>query len=98
MKMGADFNEMERVSKSLKRISENYMVLYNKMYKDVAMTSEAWEGDDQLAYVDQINGFCDELKAMAEQINLASETLEQQKTNYIEHIADNVSQIKKATN
>ena len=49
----------------------------------------AWEGADNLAFVEQITGFTEELKVMATKLSLASQALEKQKSNYVSQQENN---------
>lgn len=58
----------------------------------------AWEGADNLAFVEQINGFTDELKMMASKLSTASQALEKQRANYVARQDNNITQVKKLIN
>ncbi len=90
--------EMEKASNSLKTISETYTEIYKKLFQEVGTMGEAWEGEDNIAFVNQINGFCEELKQMADKIMLASTTLKQQKDNYVTTQQNLVTEVKKLAN
>lgn len=90
--------EMEKASNSLKTISETYTEIYKKLFQEVGTMGEAWEGEDNIAFVNQINGFSEELKQMADKIMLASTTLKQQKDNYVTTQQNLVTEIKKLAN
>jgi uncharacterized protein YukE len=59
---------------------------------------EAWSAADNLAFVEQIDGFCEELKAMAGHLDQASQALDQQATNYETVRDNNVAGVKKLAN
>ena len=94
----SSFEEMERASKSLKEISEAYTTIYKRLMEDAGTMGSAWEGADNLAFVEQINGFAEELQAMADKIMSAGEALDQQRRNYMARQEDNVAQVRKLTN
>jgi uncharacterized protein YukE len=58
----------------------------------------AWEVEDNLAFVDQINGFNDDLKSMADKLQTASQALETQRTNYAQMQDSNTAQVRRLTN
>ena len=58
----------------------------------------AWEGADNLAFVEQIKGFTEELKAMADKLLTASQALDKQRANYVARQDDNITQVKKLVN
>ncbi len=90
--------ELEKASQKLSGLSEDYSTIYNQLIQQTQTMGEAWEGEDNLAFVDQINGFCEELKSMAQKLQLASETLNKQKTNYTTRQETNITQVRKLTN
>ena len=90
--------ELEKASTALKKHSESYTTIYQKLFQEVGTMGEAWDGEDNLAYVEQINGFCEELKQMADKLMTASTTMKQQKDNYVNQQKNNISAVKKLTN
>ena len=90
--------DLGTAAKKLQDCSDNYTSIYTQLLQDAGTMGAAWEGDDNLAFVDQINGFCDDLKTMADKLVLASQTLEQQKTNYQNRQQDNMTQVKRLSN
>lgn len=90
--------EVEAASKKMAELSTTYTEIYTQLLQEAGTMGEAWESDDNLAFVDQINGFCDDLKRMADKLKVASDTLHQQKLKYEERRDNNIAQIKKLTN
>ncbi len=90
--------ELEKVSKELEELSATYKDISKLLLDKASTMGTAWEGEDNLAFVSQINGFTEELKAMADKIFSASKTLHQQATNYSERQEDNIVQVKKLVN
>ena len=89
---------LEAVSKELHEISISYTEIYTQLLQQAGTMGEAWQGADNLAYVEQINGFCDNLKAMASKFQEAGDVLLVQKNNYVNRQEDNIAQVKKLTN
>ena len=58
----------------------------------------AWESEDNLAFVNQISGLCDDLKSMSDKLLSASEVLKQMQINYENRLNDNTAQVKKLSN
>ena len=90
--------ELEKASKKMQSLSETYTEIYTQLLQEASTMGAAWEGEDNLAFVEQINGFCDELKMMASKLSLASQALEQQRVNYVTRQENNITQVKKLTN
>ena len=94
----ASFDDMAKASKRLQALSETYTEIYTQLLQEANTMGTAWEGADNLAFVEQINGFTEELKAMAAKLMTASEALEQQRANYVARQEHNITQVKKLTN
>lgn len=92
------FDEMAKAAKKLQTISETYKELYTQLLQEASTMGKAWEGADNLAFVEQITGFTDELKFMSEKIAQAGEIIEQDRQEYVNRQDDNILQVKKLTN
>ena len=90
--------QLEQASRKLAGHSQTYSQIYQQLLQEASTMGSAWEGEDNLAFVSQINGFCDELKMMADKLQIASEALMQQRTNYKNRQDDNIAQVKQLTN
>jgi WXG100 family type VII secretion target len=90
--------ELDAASKKLAQLSETYTGIYTQLMQAAGTMGEAWEGEDNLAFVDQINGFNDDLKNMATKLQTASQALEQQRTNYVNTQENNTVQVRKLSN
>lgn len=98
MKLVVDTPEMHKASQKLTQLSEEYKTLYSRLLNTASTMGEAWKSPDNLAFVDQINGFCEELQAMTRHIEQAGQTLEQQALNYETTCENNVAGVKKLVN
>lgn len=98
MKFVADTSEMHKASQKLTQLSEEYNTLYNRLINTASTMGEAWNSPDNLAFVDQINGFCEELQAMTEHITQSAQTLEQQALNYEKTCENNITGVRKLVN
>ena len=58
----------------------------------------AWAGEDNQAYVNQIKGFTEELDNMASKLNTVSMTLSEQGTNYSNRQDANIEDARKLQN
>ncbi len=90
--------EMETASKKLAEMSETYKGIYTQLMQAASTMGEAWEGEDNLAFVDQINGLNDDLKNMADKLLTASRALDTQRANYAQTQENNMVQVRKLTN
>ena len=94
----SSFEEMAKASANLKSLSETYTEIYTSLMQKASTMGAAWEGADNQAFVTQIEGFTDELKAMAEKLLTASEALDKQRANYVARQDDNIAQVQKLVN
>lgn len=94
----SSFEEMAKASKKLQSLSETYTEIYTQLLQEAGTMGAAWDGADNLAFVEQINGFTEELKAMAAKLSTASQTIATQRENYIRRQDDNITQVKKLAN
>jgi WXG100 family type VII secretion target len=90
--------ELGTASQAVLHLSEEYTSIYTQLMQQAGTMGEAWDGEDNLAFIDQINGFCEELKQMADKLKLASDSLKQQQTNYTNQQNDNITQVRKLVN
>lgn len=94
----ASYEEMERTANTLREIAESYAGIYTKLMEDAETMGAAWDGADNLAFVEQITGFTEKLRAMSENLVTAAEMIDQQRMNYINRQNDNIAQVKKLVN
>ena len=94
----ASFEDMAKASQKLQSLSETYTQIYTQLMQEANTMGSAWEGADNLAFVEQINGFTEELKTMAAKLSKASQTLDKQRANYVARQDNNITQVKKLLN
>jgi WXG100 family type VII secretion target len=90
--------ELEAAAKKMHEHSATYTQIYQQLMQEIGAMGSAWEGEDNVAFVNQISGFCEELKAMADKLQLAGDALMQQKTNYANRQQANIDQAKQLAN
>lgn len=90
--------EMGKAAKTMRELSETYSEIYTQLFQEAGTMGTAWEGEDNLAFVEQINGFCEELRAMADKLFAVGQALEKQRANYISRQEINITQVKKLVN
>lgn len=98
MKLVVDPVELRKASQKFAQLSEDYHAVYTRLINTASTMGEAWKAADNLAYVDQINGFCDDLKSMTDRLQLSSKVLEQQAANYEKTRDHNVTEVRKLKN
>lgn len=93
-----DHEILSNASKTLEDISGNYDRISVELMTKAENMGSAWESSDNLAFVDQIKGFADDLKKMSDRLLDDSKLLEAQSSNYKAHCEDNISQVKRLAN
>lgn len=88
MKFTVDPPELHQAAQFFTQQSGEYITVYNRLINAASTMGDAWNAADNLAFVEQINGFCDDLKAMADHLEQAAQALDQQAKNY-ETVRDN---------
>ena len=94
----ASFEEMANAAKKLQTLSETYAEISAQLMQEASTMGSAWEGADNLAFVERITGFNEELKAMAAKLSAASQALDKQRANYVARQDDNITQVQKLVN
>lgn len=94
----ASFEDMAKAAQRLQALADTYTEIYTQLLQEANTMGSAWEGADNLAFVEQINGFTDELKMMASKLSTASQALEKQRANYVARQDNNITQVKKLIN
>ena len=98
MKASVDPPELRKASQKFTQLAGDYTSVYNRLMNTASMMGEAWKAADNLAFVDQINGFCEELKAMTTHLEQAAQALEQQAVNYETTRDNNITGVKQLQN
>lgn len=92
------FEDMQQAANKLKELSESYTEIYTQLLQEANTMGSAWDGADNLAFVEQINGFTEELKAMADKVRTFAEIIEKEKQNYVGNQEHNIREVKKFAN
>lgn len=74
--------ELHNKARKLSSLSDEYTTVYNRLLTSARTMGDAWNASDNLAFVEQINGFCEELKAMADHLKQSSLAMDTQAKNY----------------
>ena len=98
MKLVVDPPELHRAADKFSQLAGEYTSVYNRLVNTASTMGEAWKAADNLAFVDQLNGFCDDLQAMVSHLNQASQTLTKQAQNYEAARDNNVTGVRTLAN
>lgn len=100
--MGKSFTvtpeELDSASKKLQQNAETFTEIYKLLLQKSNTMAEAWQGEDNLKFVERINGLTNELQQMAEKLTVASQTLMKQKETYVQRQEANIAAINKLQN
>ena len=98
MRLNVDPPELHRASDRFTQLAGEYNTVYNRLLNTASTMGEAWKAADNLAFVDQINGFCDDLAKMVAHLNQAANGLTQQARNYEATRDNNVTGVRQLQN
>ena len=98
MRASVDPPELRKASQKFTQLSGDYTSVYNRLMNTANTMGEAWKSADNLAFVEQITGFCEELKAMTTHLEQAAQALEQQAANYEATRDNNITGVKQLAN
>lgn len=98
MNVMVDPPELHNAAATFRSLSEEYKTVYDRLLNCARTMGEAWNAADNLAYVDQINGFCEELQAMQTHIEQAATALDQQAKNYEDTRDTNITSVRQLQN
>jgi WXG100 family type VII secretion target len=98
MNLVVDPPELHKASQKFTQLADDYSTVHNRLINTASTMGDAWKADDNLAFVEQITGFCDDLKAMTEHLRQAAQALEQQALNYENTRDGNITAVKQLEN
>jgi WXG100 family type VII secretion target len=90
--------ELGAVAEKLTSLSDAYTQVYKQLFVNVDGMGEAWQGEDNVEFVNQIKGFVEELKLMADRFATTAAALRAQKENYQNRQETNKTQVRKLNN
>lgn len=76
------YQELHNTARQLNDSSQTYRDIYKSLLNLANEMGQAWEGADNKAYVERINGIANRLEDMSKKLEVASKTLDTQATNY----------------
>ncbi len=92
-KLSVDPAKLGMTAQELATLSEEYEDIYTQLLKEADSMGAAWDSADNAAYVQQINGCCQALKAMANRLEIAGEVIKKEKSNYEKIRDNNITQV-----
>ena len=98
MNFTVDPPALHAAAQKFNQLSAEYTTVYTRLLNAAQTMGNAWSAADNQVFVDQINGFCEELKAMASHLDQASQALTQQAKNYETVRDNNVTGVKQLAN
>ena len=78
----ADPAQMKTVAGQLEELSQRYSGYAKELMQAASTMGDAWQGEDNQAFVTQITGFTEELELMSKKLMTGSEALRTQASNY----------------
>lgn len=88
-KLVVDFEAIRSTANQIKGLKEQYHTEWSKLYDSVNAIGSAWQGEDNQAYVNQINGFKDDFTRMEDTLEKFIRFLTESAAAY-EQVQDNV--------
>lgn len=93
-----DPSKIDAAASKLSELSSTYDSIAKQLMSDATTMGEAWQGEDNVAFCNQIKGFTEELSQMAKKVKSCSEALTQQSTNYKSRQDSITASVKNLTN
>ncbi|MDR0918977.1 MAG: WXG100 family type VII secretion target [Oscillospiraceae bacterium] len=93
-----DPQKLSAAGEKLAEQSQIYTQIYGQLLQEAGTMGTAWDGEDNIAFVNQINGFTEELKQMADKLQLTSEAVKTQAQNYANRQDTNTASVKNLAN
>lgn len=78
----ADPSKIRVASDRMSELSQTYSSISKQLMNNASTMGEAWQGEDNLAFVNQVSGFAEDLQNMAQKLQQGAEILMQQANNY----------------
>lgn len=83
---------LKNTAAKLSEASSEYERIYKQLIQTATSMGQAYDSEDNRRFVTSIEGCCTALQAMANKLQLASETLSKASTNYTETEEHNTQQ------
>ena len=89
---------LESTASSIEGLANEYKAQYNELYSTTGNLASTWSGADNVAFVNQIEGFKEDLKLMYDRMNQYAEYLRVTAKGYRETQENVVKQAKSLIN
>ena len=89
---------LKDASTKISSYADTFENIYKSLLQQAENMGDAYQGDENTAYVEKIKELSTKLQGMTEHLRNASSTLNTQAQNYEDRKNDNISQIGKLTN
>lgn len=90
--------ELERAASKIEGLANDYKTQYDAFYSETSAMAETWRGKDNVAFINQIDGFKDDFKTMYQLMLNYAEFLRQSAKAYRETQDTITSEARKLTN
>ena len=90
--------ELVRAAESIESLAGEYKNHYEDLYKNANTMASTWSGKDNMAFIDQINGFQDDFTKMFELMNSYASFLRTSAKSYGDTQENIIISAKKLTN
>jgi len=98
MRLIVDPPQLHSASDKFNQLAGDYGQVHTRLMNTARTMGEAWKAADNLAFVDQITGFCSSLQAMTAHLEQAGQALKQQATNYETAQRHNIDSVRQLAN
>jgi len=98
MRIVVDPPELHAAASAFNQLSGEYQMVYQSLLNTASTMGAAWQSADNLAFVEQINGFCPDLLKMVQHLEQASQALTMQAKNYEAARDGNVASVRTLAN
>lgn len=89
---------LENSSSSMETLNDQYREAYERLYQSVEMLSSAWQGADNTAFINQINGYKEDFKRISLLLSQYSEFLQSSAHAYRQTQTELAQQAARLTN
>jgi len=89
---------LEQTAGKIEGIAADYEAQYNKLYGETDALATAWQGKDNIAFKEQIDGFKDDFQQMKQLMDQYAQFLRQAAQQYRDTQDTIVTEVKKLAN
>ena len=93
-----DPDAVAKVAVQIRSNAEEYHTIATKLLQLATTMGSAYDSDDNRAFVNQIEGCTDDLKAMVDKLTVISTILDKQQSNFVAVSEHNSQEVRKLQN